>query len=154
MTLRQPGNRNRARIRAVVAAKPGLSFRAISRATGIASGTARHHLSVLQRRREIVEERVGRRLLAYYPAGLDESKRLKARIQRDAALAQVYETVRRLGQPCQSMILDAVEQPRSTTQHRLGRLVAMGAVSVRHGVRRSFYEVKRRDVVRWMGVPI
>lgn len=134
--LRHP---RRSRIQALVAARPASTFRQLVRCSGIPAGTLRHHLSILSRTGLVRVERDGVRL-RHFPAGLDARARLAATLERQG-LAEVYGFVAVHGPVSQHVVLDGLGGPRSTTQHRLKRLVRFGVLSERPQGRRRLYAV-------------
>lgn len=151
---------SRQRILDAVRREPGLSFRAILRATGIPAGTAGHHLNVLLRAGLAWEHRLGRlgsRLLHFAGRRPASRARVLAAVARvlDENPRRVLELVRELA-PChQAPILEAAEAlvglSRSTTQHILRRLEDYGLLTAFAQGRRVMYEIPWRpqSASRW-----
>jgi predicted transcriptional regulator len=111
---------------------PGINFRGLVRVSGIAAGTTRHHLTILVRSGLVAEQGFGstRRFFAGSAGGGWEHKVL----MREPGLRQLFDWVAANPGSTQMQVLDAMAAggwSRSTTQHRLQRLSAAGAVQVR-----------------------
>lgn len=123
---------NRRRLLDRIVDDPGINFRGLVRASGIAAGTTRHHLTVLVRSGLVTEQGYGstRRFFAGSAGGGWEHKVLL----REPGLRQLFEWVAASPGATQRQVLDAMAAAgwsRSTTQHRLQRLAEGGAVQVR-----------------------
>lgn len=129
----------RSALHAVVCESPGMGLRALSSRVGIPVGTTRHHLNVLLRSGLLREARVGV-ALAFMPAGDDRNAGHVA-LLREPGLVELRDVVASMGRVCQRDLLDSLTWPRSTTQHRLDRLVEAGLLRVRPQGRYLFYEV-------------
>ncbi|MHB8634550.1 MAG: helix-turn-helix domain-containing protein [Thermoplasmatota archaeon] len=126
------GERNRAILLALIENRPGMTFRSLVAASGIASGTTRHHLNVLVRQRRIWYARIGCRL-AHYPGAqpTTDAERLYAMLAGLDGLDRTLLAVMALGDVRgQRPFLDAAQGvPRSTVQNRLERLQARGFIT-------------------------
>lgn len=138
------GEPNRKRIEAALQATPGLGFRALCRATGLAMGTVQHHLGVLRARGRVwcvwmfgaSRHFVGRR-----PASRREFVEAVV-VSFDAVDGRLYVVVRDEGPLCQSMIVERFSGvARSCVQHRLKRLVDLGVLESWREGRYRFYAV-------------
>lgn len=123
---------NRRKLFEQIVRDPGINFRGLVRASGIAAGTARHHLTILVRAGLVTEQGLGstRRFFAGSPSGDWEHKVLL----REPGLRQLYDWVAANQGATQLRVLDAMAGAgwsRSTTQHRLQRLGKSGALQVR-----------------------
>lgn len=123
---------NRKRLMEYITKDPGINFRGLVRASGIAAGTARHHLTIMVRAGVVTEQGFGatRRFFAGAAGGNWEHKVL----MREPGLRQVYDWVATNPGATQMQVLDAMAGAgwsRSTTQHRLLRLSESGALQVR-----------------------
>src|SRR5258708_7956319 len=118
-------------IHAYVVQNPGPSFREVVRACGIPSGTARHHLSVLKRHRLLVERRHGCTTRFFENHGRFDKTWGDVVLLREASLAELQGWLEIHGESNQSAILAAMPWSRSTTQHRLARLLDGGLVDLR-----------------------
>ena len=126
---------------------PGANFREVGRNTGIAAGTVRHHLNVLARSGIIVEHqhastvRLFENIDAFRDCWADQV------ILREPALAELYEWLHANPASPQRGALDAMRErgwSRSTTQHRLGRLVDAGLVGIKLQGRLKLYTAADR----------
>ena len=123
------GARNRQRILDALEDCPGLCFRALLRATGLAAGTLRYHVATMERHGQIRTVMHGRRVLHFTEAAPPTPERI-----RDAFLLElgegwraVYDHVASHPGRRQGAILDAFpDASRSTVQNRLRRLVELG----------------------------
>ncbi len=143
--LRHP---KRASVAEYIREHPGATFRELLRGTGIASGTVRHHVAVL-RQHGVIEEYRHLETLRYFERGSSESARWKDIVHlREPELARLHEWLTGVGPSFQKDILAASAAwgwSRSTTQHRLKRLVAGGLISVTDQGRLRRYTVLRGD---------
>ena len=133
---------SRRRLYDAVKADPGANFRALGRATGLAAGTTRHHLSKLVRAGCLAELgfRCTRR---FFPNEATYAQGWETRVLlREAPLKEVHDWVHaNPGRP-QKDVLAAMEargSSRSTTQHRLSRLVDRQVLHVRFQGRLMLY---------------
>jgi hypothetical protein len=111
---------------------PGVNFRGLVRASGIAAGTARHHLTIMVRAGVVSEQGYGstRRFFAG-TVGKDWEQQV---LLREPGLRQLRDWVASNPGATQLQVLDAMALAgwsRSTTQHRLLRLSESGALQVR-----------------------
>lgn len=118
-----------------VAAHPGGAIREATRATGIPNGTAIHHLGRLLRDRILVCRRHGHSHRLFPASQATAEDQLMTIVLREPQVSAVYEWVKAHPQTSQKTILDAMAalhaMPRSTTQHRLARLLRHGLVAAR-----------------------
>ncbi len=136
-------NENRARIVAALEDVPGLSFRGLSRALGLASGTLRHHLPVLQSQDLIwrmdfgqshryfagpCPEEVTPKILASSCLVDELDLRILAELTHERIQASVIEAVAGNG------------VARSKVQHRLYRLEDLGLVRVERTCHFVYYK--------------
>ena len=137
--------KDEARVLQAISRSPGLSLRAIGRATGLHIGVVRGHVHRLTKQRRIAQRRHGARILAYPRPSAPKDDRRAVAADQELRL----EEQRRLlafiaGRPAltQTDILEATAQwgwARSTTQHRLGRLIKAGLVKSRRRGREKLY---------------
>ncbi|MES2155270.1 MAG: helix-turn-helix domain-containing protein [bacterium] len=140
----------RASILAWVEANPGQGFRALSRGTCIPTGTLAHHLGILKRRGLVADRALGPRRL-FYPTDAIVDDPAKAAMNLHPGLAALYAFVQANGPCMQNVVLAAFEAqgwPRSTTQQRLRRLVAVGGLQAVRGVRSLRYAVQAPAVAQ------
>lgn len=140
MTSRVPPDQvlagRRITIMATLKAQPGLGFRELSKASGVAAGTLNHHLNVLERHGYAWSISHGPKRRTFPGRRPDDVAALAA--ARKAGLGPGMQTLLAFvqGHPfcCQREVFDAFPgMPRSTVQHTLARLEREGFV------RRSFY---------------
>lgn len=112
--------------------RPGAGFREIMRETKSSSTSVHRHLEILKLTGHIVEERHGRSR-RFFPSAL-QGKSKEALLLRELPLAKLYDLVERNPWLSQGEIMDLAERElassRSTTQHRLGRLLNGGLLRV------------------------
>lgn len=133
-SISDSGARNRQRILDALQDCPGLCFRALLRATGLAAGTLRHHVATMERHGRIRTVLHGRRVLHFTAAAPPTPERI-----RDAFLLElgegwraVYDHVANYPGRRQGAIMDAFsDASRSTVQNRLRRLVELGFLQER-----------------------
>jgi predicted transcriptional regulator len=121
---------------------PGTNFREISRKTGIAAGTVRHHLNVLERSDLLVERQHGSTIRLFENHGKYDRNWADMVLLREAVLATLYGWLKEHPNSPQKAVLEGMEAhgwSRSTTQHRLARLVDGGLVSIRLQGRLKIY---------------
>lgn len=129
-------------LRQAIQTNPGINFRALGRYTGLPAGSLAHHLRMLKREGVFVEGQLGFRRI-FYPAGMPVPKPGEATMAREPALSSLRDWLARQGQCTQRQLLDAMQAqgwPRSTSQHRVGRLVALGLANERRSGRFVIYE--------------
>ncbi len=125
-TLAHP---NRRRLFDFIQSTPGATFREVVRETGIPSGTARHHIQVMCQAGVIIE-RQHRSTLRYFDAKGDYADSWNTTvILREPDLARLHGWMLANPGVYQKDVVDAAGGwgwSRSTTQHRLSRLVDEG----------------------------
>ncbi|MHB1262216.1 MAG: winged helix-turn-helix transcriptional regulator [Thermoplasmatota archaeon] len=127
---------------AFVQGNPGASFREIARRTGIAPGTARHHLTVLVRSGLILERSQGNTQRFFAGDAQHEDSWNTVALLRDSALACLLGWLAANPGAPQRQVIEAMQGngwSRSTTQHRLKRLAIGGAASVKMQGRLRLY---------------
>lgn len=129
----------RARLLAAITAEPGLTFRQLVQSTGIPAGTVRHHLTILERCGLVRIERDGG-ALRHFLEGASPEDRLAVTLER-RGLDRVYAFVAVHGPVNQKTILDAMPYSRSTTQHKVQRLVQRGLMELKRQGRLCMYWV-------------
>lgn len=132
----------RQRIFAYIQEHPGANFREVSRQTEIAAGTVRHHLTVLERAGHIVEHPHQGTIRLFENHGKFDANWVDAVLLREPPLAKLHAWIQEHPGSAQKDVLEAMEQAgwsRSTTQHRLARLVSGGVVSLRLQGRLKIY---------------
>jgi predicted transcriptional regulator len=123
---------------------PGLSFRQVCKATHIPAGTTRHHLNVLVRQRRIWYTALGNRLMHFVGRKPQTPLQLREAVVTtfDGVDGRIYLAVRDEGPLPQKDILARFdEEPQSTVQHRVKRLVRLGILDERAQGRYRFYSV-------------
>ncbi len=150
------GHPNRKLLYDAVLSSPGINFRELSRQTGVAAGTARYHLTVLTRSGLVVEKPHHNVLRFFENHGRFEATWNRVGVLRDPALRELHEWALAHGACAQKDILDAMESEhgwsRSTTQHRLARLVADGLLCIRLRGRFKVYEAGTVEAPRPPGI--
>jgi predicted transcriptional regulator len=122
---------NRAKLHAIILQDPGINFRQLARASGLAAGTARHHLTVLGRAGLVVEQGFGFTRRFFAPRAPSDAAVV---LLRESSLKQLHDWIKANPGAPQLQVLDAMAPlgwSRSTTQHRLQRLVQGGALQLR-----------------------
>jgi len=155
--LEQP---NRRALHALIVADPGINFRELSRRSGIAAGTVRHHLTMLARAGLVVEKGFGA-TRRFFPVGRADGAWEHVVLMREPGLRELHGWIEAHGGAAQSAILDAMAAQgwsRSTTQHRLQRLAESGSLHVRWQGRFKRYWVSAQQpdgepLVRSVGRP-
>lgn len=130
---------------------PGANFREVARQTGIASGTVRHHLTVLERAGHVVERPHQGTVRLFENHGKFDHNWSDLVLLREPPLAWLHGWLLEHPSSPQKDILEAFELQgwsRSTTQHRLARLVEGGVVTMRLQGRLKIYAVAERPVVK------
>lgn len=144
--LRHP---RRASIYAYIQENPGTTFRELSRNTEIPGGSLRHHLNVLQRSDIVVEhDHLATKRYFENHGKFDESWH-EVVMLREEPLADLHAWLRRNPDGTQKALLAAMGAQgwsRSTTQHRLGRLVSSGLVRETPRGRCKTYRVRSPPV--------
>jgi predicted transcriptional regulator len=128
---------------------PGATFREVVRETGYATGTTRHHLTILKRSNAIMEQKYLQTLRYFENHGRYTETWDTIALLREEPLALLHQWV--MGNPMnnQKAILAAMAEvgwSRSTAQHRLSRLVDGGLVSMRPQGRMNMYEASSKVV--------
>lgn len=124
----KPDPPNRRRVFDYVAGHPGATYREIVRETGLANGTTQHHVSVLVQSKRIVERPLGQSKRYFAELKADW---LSVALLRDQPLKDLHDWIQLHPRSTQGELLQAMERDdwsRSTTQHRLARLVREGLV--------------------------
>src|SRR5687768_6111121 len=118
-----------------IQARPGLGFRDLVRLTSIASGTLRHHLTVLRRSRLIWGTQHDAKVLHFpiqVPHEAHALPEVLAKHVLDDFDSRILQHLRGAAAPVfQKALLDAHPPavPRSTIQHRIKRLVRWGLIT-------------------------
>lgn len=125
--------------------RPGAGFREVMRATKTSSSILRRHLELLKLTGKIIEERHGRSR-RFLLKGVRDATPMEAILLREEPLARVYALVERNPWLSQGDIMDLAARElaysRSTTQHRLGRLLRGGLLQVRRQGKFLLHAVK------------
>ncbi|MHB1262419.1 MAG: winged helix-turn-helix transcriptional regulator [Thermoplasmatota archaeon] len=131
--LDSPRRRN---VFAAIQASPGVSFRELSRRSGVAPGTLRHHLNVLCQTGFVVEQPHGA-TIRFFDGEARGKEWIEVVVRREPSLAALHDWLKLNPRASQRQVLEAMRAhgwARSTTQHRLSRLVEAGlAVQVLQG---------------------
>lgn len=135
-------NEKRDRLLQLIQGRPGLGMRDAARRIGLPQGVAAYHVDKLIEEGHITSARFGgRRLLFPYkaPEGASLAKHV---LLEDPHLYAMWTWVFLHGPVAQQGILRQFhEEPRSTVQHRLDRLVRGGIIRTGTTGRHRIYEV-------------
>jgi predicted transcriptional regulator len=140
-----PSHPRRDLLLALIEEQPSLSFRALTRATGLKQGTVRYHLSVLLRSGSIWTTWHGTSL-RHFPGQKPspaEVRELLVEHALDEVDRRIVSWLREAGPHRQVEALDAFAGtgvPRSSLQLRLNRLTAQGFLERRKWARSVTYE--------------
>ncbi|MHB1262263.1 MAG: winged helix-turn-helix transcriptional regulator [Thermoplasmatota archaeon] len=135
---------------------PGTSFRETARTVGIAAGTVRHHLNVLERAGMVVERPHGA-TVRFFEQKDSDADWVSVVMLREPALKVLHDWLKQHPGSPQTGVLEAMEEQgwsRSTTQHRLSRLVDSGLVAIKLQGRYKMYSVADRPPSSGDGRPI
>lgn len=127
---------------------PGANFREVARNTSIAAGTVRHHLTVLERAGHVVEHPHQGTVRLFENHGKFDHNWSDLVLLREPPLAKLHEWLKQHPGSPQKAALEAMEKEgwsRSTTQHRLSRLVEGGVATIRLQGRLKIYSVVDRQ---------
>ncbi len=136
---------NRRRLYEYVVGHPGPTFREVVRESGMASGTVRHHLTILVRAKLLAERRHRSTLRFFENHGRFDRDWIEIIARREPALCSLYDWIAQNPGSSQGVILDAMFKngwSRSTSQHRLKRLVDMDLVRCQSRGRYLLYETQ------------
>jgi predicted transcriptional regulator len=127
---------------------PGANFREVARRTGIAAGTVRHHLNVLARSDIIVEHQHGSTVRLFENLSKFQANWADHVLLREPSLGELYDWLKANPGAPQKAVLEGMEPQgwsRSTTQHRLSRLVEGGLATIRLQGRLKIYTALDRS---------
>lgn len=127
---------------------PGANFREVARNTGIAAGTVRHHLNVLRRSEVIVEHAHGSTVRLFENQLKFQQNWADLVLLREPSLGLLYDWLKANPGAPQKGVLEGMEAhgwSRSTTQHRLARLVDGGLATIRLQGRLKIYTAVDRS---------
>lgn len=141
-----PPHPKRDLILAIIEEQPGLSFRALERATGYKHGTLHHHLLALLRMGSIWTTRHGQALRHFPGRRPSESEVRDLLVQHalDEVDRGIVAWLREVGPKRQVEALEgfaAIGVPRSSLQLRLNRLAEQGFLERREWARSVTYAV-------------
>jgi predicted transcriptional regulator len=136
---------NRRRIMDAITNSPGASFNGLRRMTGLASGTLRHHLSVLTSNRLVATKPFGTSV-RHYPMDVASSAHHGLALLQDPASRRICDAI--AGSPglAQADILRRFngEIPRSSVQFKLNRLVEAEILAIGVDGQRLQYGLGKR----------
>lgn len=141
----------RQRIFTYIQEHPGANFREVARKTDIAAGTVRHHLTVLERAGHVVEHPHQGTVRLFENHGRFDHNWADVVLLREPPLLKLHAWLaEHPGSPQKAALeaMEAVGWSRSTTQHRLARLVEGGLVTIRLQGRLKIYAVAQRMAPR------
>lgn len=133
---------------------PGANFREVARETDIAAGTVRHHLTVLERAGHVVEHQHQGTVRLFENHGKFDHNWSDMVLLREPALAELHLWLKQNPGSPQKDVLEAMEAlgwSRSTTQHRLTRLVEGGLATIRLQGRLKLYTGTEKSAPRPVG---
>lgn len=136
-------NPRRAALYQRILANPGIGFRELMRDANVANGSLNHHLRVLRRHGLIADQSGGgRRRLFENHGRFDKTWRIVSALRDPAARELVRWLSAHPASDQKSILTYARERgwTRSSTQHRLYRLAAEGAIQQRREGRTRRYE--------------
>jgi len=134
----------RRRIFEYIQAHPGATFREVARGAEIATGTTRHHLTILKRHGTIMEKPHGSTTRFFENHGKFEANWADVVLLREPPLKLLHDWLALHPEVPQKDVLEAMAVhgwSRSTTQHRLQRLVEGGVADLRLQGRLKIYKV-------------
>lgn len=130
---------NRTKIHDAVTRRPGISFNELRRTTGLANGTIRHHLQILQDL-DLIEARSLGQYARFYPRGTRAKEVEKLAVLQSGGNLAVYHLVQVRPGISQQEVLDAFAgQPRSSVQFRLKALALGGLIRAERAGNRLRY---------------
>lgn len=135
----------RQKVYGYIISNPGATFREVVRETGFATGTTRHHLTILKRSNAIMEQKYLQTLRYFENHGKFTETWDTIALLREEPLAQLHDWLKENPWSNQKAILAAMAEvgwSRSTAQHRLSRLVDGGLVAMRPQGRMNLYEAQ------------
>jgi predicted transcriptional regulator len=137
---------------------PGATFREVARGVEIATGTTRHHLTVLKRNGVIMERPHGSTTRFFENHGKFDASWTSVVLLREPPLKLLHEWLSANPEVPQKDVLEAMAVhgwSRSTTQHRLQRLVEGGMAELRLQGRLKIYKASapKPKVVPGLFVP-
>jgi predicted transcriptional regulator len=127
---------------------PGIRYRELLRATGLANGTLEYHLKMLEKSNTITVERRDGRRARYFPIGIpaDETQIL-GYIRNDVARQIVYFILEH--DLCTFReILEHTKKAPSTASWHLKRLSEAGLIMITYGQEYQLYKVVNRKLVK------
>lgn len=125
---------------------PGIGFRELTRTTGVAYTTMRHHIDVLLRHGMIVEKRQGTGLKLFENHGKFDKTWSRIAILRDHMTREVHDWLsEHPGVSQQDVVTAMLERglSRAAAQRRLNRLVTAGLATVQRQGRLNVYRVMK-----------
>ncbi|MCA1812020.1 MAG: hypothetical protein LC623_08430 [Halobacteriales archaeon] len=131
-------------ILAIIEEQPGLSFRALERATGFKRGTLHYHVLALMRAGAVWTTRHGQ-ALRHFPGQQPspaEVRRLLVEHALDEVDRGIVAWLREVGPRRQVEVLEGLARtgvPRSSLQLRLNRLAKQGFLTRQEGARSVLY---------------
>ncbi len=141
---------NRRALHDYILENPGATFRELVRGTGIPAGTARHHVAALLAGK-LIQEHAHKSTLRYFENhGRFDTSWNTVVLRREPDLRRLHDWVLAHGGSAQGAVVGAAAEwgwSRSTTQHRLKRLVDEGLVEFReHGRLKRYWAREQAPV--------
>jgi predicted transcriptional regulator len=127
---------------------PGIRYRELLRATGLANGTLEYHLKILERSHAVSVERLDRRRARYYPICIpaDETKILG--YIRNNVARQIIFFILEHDLCTFNEILEHIKKAASTASWHLKRLSEAGLIMITYGQEYQLYRVANRKFVK------
>jgi predicted transcriptional regulator len=127
---------------------PGIRYRELLRATGLANGTLEYHLKILERSHTVSVERLDGRRARYYPICIpaDETKILG--YIRNNVARQIIFFILEHDLCTFNEILEHIKKAASTASWHLKRLSEAGLIMITYGQEYQLYRVANRKFVK------
>jgi predicted transcriptional regulator len=127
---------------------PGIRYRELLRATGLANGTLEYHLKMLEKSNTITVERSDGRRARYFPISIPaDETRILGYIRNDVARQIVFFILEH--DLCTfKEILEHTKKAPSTTSWHLKRLSEAGMIIATYGREYQLYKVVNRKLVK------
>lgn len=132
------GQRVRNAIMSFLQHKPGSSITSICRSTGIAWGTAQHHLYLLGKAELVKSVAIGRSR-AFFPGGIDQQRQNMVALLRQEPTSRIARAIHVHPDSIQKELLLKIGMTRKVFRHHMNLLVAAGLVVESRGPKTRNY---------------